>query len=110
MKKSTKIVLITAAALIVLGIIISSISLKDGVNIEVWREDGSTNSVGKMINEAVDKAGSYVMEQINTSDVTGNGDYVGKRSWNEVTADNTYSVAADGVSSLSIAWKMAGLR
>ena len=78
MKKSTKIVLITAAALIVLGIIISSISLKDGVN--------------------------YVMEQINTSDVTGNGDYVGKRSWNEVTADNTYSVAADGVRSLSIAW------
>ena len=44
MKKSTKIVLITAAALIVLGIIISSISLKDGANIEVRREDGSTNS------------------------------------------------------------------
>ena len=37
MKKSTKIVLITAAALIVLGIIISSISLKDGANIEVRR-------------------------------------------------------------------------
>ena len=64
MKKSTKIVLITAAALIVLGIIISSISLKDGANIEVRREDGSTNSVGEMINEAIDKAGSYVMEQI----------------------------------------------
>ena len=63
MKKSTKIVLITAAALIVLGIIISSISLKDGANIEVRREDGSTNSVGEMINEAVDKAGSYIMEQ-----------------------------------------------
>ena len=108
MKKSTKIVLITAAALIVLGIIISSISLKDGANIEVRREDGSTNSVGEMINEAVDKAGSYVMEQINTSDVTGSGDYVGERSWNEVSADNAYSVPAEGVSSMSIAW-IAGI-
>lgn len=104
MKKSTKIVLITAAALIVLGIIISSISLKDGANIEVRREDGSTNSVGEMINEAIDKAGSYVMEQIDAANVTGSGDYVGERSWNEVSADNTYSVAADGVSSLDLAW------
>ncbi len=108
MKKSTKIVLITAAALIVLGIIISSISLKDGANIEVRREDGSTNSVGEMINEAVDKAGSYVMEQIDAANVTGSGDYVGERSWNEVSADNTYSVAADGVSSLNLAW-IAGI-
>lgn len=108
MKKSTKIVLITAAALIVLGIIISSISLKDGANIEVRREDGSTNSVGKMINEAIDKAGSYVMEQIDAANVTGSGDYVGERSWNEVSADNTYSVAADGVSSLNLAW-IAGI-
>lgn len=108
MKKSTKIVLITAAALIVLGIIISSISLKDGANIEVRREDGSTNSVGEMINEAVDKAGSYIMEQIDDANVTGSGDYVGERSWNEVSADNTYSVAAEGVSSLSIAW-IAGI-
>lgn len=108
MKKSTKIILITAAALIVLGIIISSISLKDGANIEVRREDGSTNSVGEMINEAVDKAGSYVMEQINTSDVTGSGDYVGERSWNEVSADNAYSVPSEGVSSMSIAW-IAGI-
>ena len=108
MKKSTKIVLITAAALIVLGIIISSISLKDGANIEVRREDGSTNSVGEMINEAVDKAGSYVMEQINTSDVTGSGDYVGERSWNEVSADNAYSVPSEGVSSMSSAW-IAGI-
>lgn len=104
MKKSTKIVLITAAALIVLGIIISSISLKDGANIEVRREDGSTNSVGEMINEAVDKAGSYIMEQIDDANVTGSGDYVGERSWNEVSADNAYSVPAEGVSSLSIAW------
>lgn len=108
MKKSTKIVLITAAALIVLGIIISSISLKDGANIEVRREDGSTNSVGEMINEAVDKAGSYIMEQIDAANVTGSGDYVGERSWNEVSADNTYSVAADGVSSLNLAW-IAGI-
>lgn len=108
MKKSTKIVLITAAALIVLGIIISSISLKDGANIEVRREDGSTNSVGEMINEAIDKAGSYVMEQIDAANVTGSGDYVGERSWNEVSADNTYSVAADGVSSLNLAW-IAGI-
>ena len=108
MKKSTKNVLITAAALIVLGIIISSISLKDGANIEVRREDGSTNSVGEMINEAVDKAGSYVMEQIDAANVTGSGDYVGERSWNEVSADNTYSVAADGVSSLNLAW-IAGI-
>lgn len=108
MKKSTKIVLITAAVFIVLGIIISSISLKDGANIEVRREDGSTNSVGEMINEAVDKAGSYVMEQINTSDVTGSGDYVGERSWNEVSADNAYSVPSEGVSSMSIAW-IAGI-
>ena len=108
MKKSTKIVLITAAALIVLGIIISSISLKDGANIEVRREDGSTNSVGEMINEAVDKAGSYVMEQIDAANVTGSGDYVGERNWNEVSADNTYSVAADGVSSLNLAW-IAGI-
>lgn len=108
MKKSTKIVLITAAALIVLGITISSISLKDGANIEVRREDGSTNSVGKMINEAIDKAGSYVMEQIDAANVTGSGDYVGERSWNEVSADNTYSVAADGVSSLNLAW-IAGI-
>lgn len=108
MKKSTKIVLITAAALIVLGIIISSISLKDGANIEVRREDGSTNSVGEMINEAVDKAGSYIMEQIDDANVTGSGDYVGERSWNEVSADNTYSVAADGVSSLNLAW-IAGI-
>lgn len=50
-----------------------------------------------MINEAVDKAGSYVMEQIDAANVTGSGDYVGERSWNEVSADNTYSVAADGV-------------
>ena len=104
MKKSTKIVLITAAALIVLGIIISSISLKDGANIEVRREDVSTNSVGEMINEAVDKAGSYVMEQIDAANVTGSGDYIGERSWNEVSADNAYSVPAEGVSSLSIAW------
>jgi len=103
MKKSTKIVLITAAALIVLGIIISSISLKDGANIEVRREDGSTNSVGEMINEAIDKAGSYVMEQIDAANVTGSGDYVGERSWNEVSADNTYSV-----SSLNLAW-IAGI-
>lgn len=108
MKKSTKIVLITAAALIVLGIIISSISLKDGANIEVRREDGSTNSVEEMINEAIDKAGSYVMEQIDAANVTGSGDYVGERSWNEVSADNTYSVAADGVSSLNLAW-IAGI-
>lgn len=108
MKKSTKIVLITAAAFIVLGIIISSISLKDGANIEVRREDGSTNSVGEMINEAIDKAGSYVMEQIDAANVTGSGDYVGERSWNEVSADNTYSVAADGVSSLNLAW-IAGI-
>lgn len=108
MKKSTKIVLITAAALIVLGIIISSISLKDGANIEVRREDGSTSSVGEMINEAIDKAGSYVMEQIDAANVTGSGDYVGERSWNEVSADNTYSVAADGVSSLNLAW-IAGI-
>lgn len=108
MKKSTKIVLITAAALIVLGIIISSISLKDGANIEVRREDGSTNSVGEMINEAIDKAGSYVMEQIDAANVTESGDYVGERSWNEVSADNTYSVAADGVSSLNLAW-IAGI-
>lgn len=108
MKKSTKIVLITAAALIVLGIIISSISLKDGANIEVRREDGSTNSVGEMINEAVDKAGSYVMEQIDAANVTGSGDYVGERSWNEVSADNAYSVPAEGVSSMSIAW-IAGI-
>ena len=47
MKKSTKIVLITAAALIVLGIIISSISLKDGANIEVRREDGAPTASGK---------------------------------------------------------------
>lgn len=108
MKKSTKIVLITAAALIVLGIIISSISLKDGANIEVRREDGSTNSVGEMINEAVDKAGSYIMEQIDAANVTGSGDYIGVRSWNGVSADNTYSVAADGVSSLNLAW-IAGI-
>lgn len=108
MKRSTKIVLITAAALIVLGIIISSISLKDGANIEVRREDGSTNSVGEMINEAIDKAGSYVMEQIDAANVTGSGDYIGERSWNEVSADNTYSVAADGVSSLNLAW-IAGI-
>ena len=108
MKKSTKIVLITAAALIVLGIIISSISLKDGANIEVRREDGSTNSVGEMINEAVDKAGSYIMEQIDDANVTGGGDYIGVRSWNEVSADNAYSVPAEGVSSLSIAW-IAGI-
>ena len=108
MKKSTKIVLITAAALIVLGIIISSISLKDGANIEVRREDGSTNSVGEMINEAVDKAGSYVMEQIDAANVTGSGDYVGERSWNEVSADNAYSVPSEGVSSMSIAW-IAGI-
>ena len=104
MKKSTKTVLITAAALIVLGIIISSISLKDGANIEVRREDGSTNSVGEMINEAVDKAGSYIMEQIDDANITGSGDYIGVRSWNEVSADNAYSVPAEGVSSLSIAW------
>ena len=61
-----------------------------------------------MINEAVDKAGSYVMEQIDAANVTGSGDYVGERSWNEVSADNTYSVAADGVSSLNLAW-IAGI-
>lgn len=109
MKKSTKIILIIAAVLIVLGIVISSISLKDGANIEIRHEDGSIDVVGEMINEAIDKASGYVMDQINVAYITGSGDYVGERSWNPVSPGNEYSVPADGVSSLSIAWIAGGI-
>ena len=109
MKKSTKIILIIAAVFIVLGIVISSISLKDGANIEIRREDGSTDSVGEMICEAVDRAGGYVKDQLNEVNVTGSGDYVGERSWNEASPGNEYGVPADGVSSLSIAWIAGGI-
>lgn len=47
MKKSTKIVLITAAALIVLGIIISSISLKDGAISRFSARTGAPTVSGK---------------------------------------------------------------
>ncbi len=108
MKKSTKIILIVAAALIIAGIVISSVSLRNGANIEVRRDDGQSDSVDDLINAVIDTADGFVSGNIQTSGSGTNGDYLGER-WNDVSPENVYGIPAENVGALNIDWLAGGI-
>lgn len=108
MKKSTKIILVVAAALIIAGIVISSVSLRNGANIDVRRDDGQTDSVDDLINAVIDTADGLVSGNIQTSGSSINGDYLGER-WNDVSPENVYSIPAENVDALNIDWLAGGI-
>lgn len=108
MKNSVKVILAAAAALIIVGTVISCVSLKNGADITVRRTDGQTDSVENVINEVIDRASDYASVNEAGDGITASGDYVGER-WNEVSADNVYDIPVDGVKNLSIAWIAGGV-
>ena len=108
MKKSTKIILIVAAALIIAGIVISSVSLRNGANIDVRRDDGQADGVDDLINAVIDTTDNLVSVNIQTSWDSISGDYLGKR-WNNVSPYNVYSIPAENIGALNIDWLAGGI-